>query len=244
MKLDFQNKTVWVTGASRGIGKAIAEAFLNEGAFVILSARSEDKLKHLADEYPERTKILPLDVTDTAAMILAAKSVIAEYIHLDVLVNSAGITNDKLVMRMSEQDWDDVLTTNLRSVFTLSREVSRTMIRQKSGSIINISSVIGLTGNSGQANYAASKAGIIAFTQSLSKEIASRNVRVNAIAPGYINTDMTAALPEALKEKMIESIAMRRIGSAEEIAQCALFLASDMASYISGQTLVVDGGMI
>ncbi|HDR05365.1 MAG TPA: 3-oxoacyl-[acyl-carrier-protein] reductase [Candidatus Marinimicrobia bacterium] len=244
MNINFQNKVVWVTGASRGIGRAIALAFAESGAIVIASARSEENLKKLSEIASGNIHTMALDVTNEAAITEKLACIIAQFKKVDILVNAAGITRDKLIMRMSNDDWDSVLETNLKSAFLLSRELSRPMMKARSGTIILISSVIGITGNAGQANYAASKAGIIALTKSLAKELAPRNIRVNCIAPGFIETDMTAGLSEEIKEKIVSGIALNRTGTADDLTGAVRFLASDYAGYITGQTLIIDGGMV
>ncbi len=223
-----------VTGASRGIGLAIATLFKNEGAKVYGLSRSAPS----AD-----IEWLPCDVTDEASIESAISTILQKEGRIDIVVNNAGITRDGLLMRMKTEDWDAVLGANLRSAFILSRAVSRIMLKQRSGCILNMSSVVGLHGNGGQANYAASKAGLIGFTKSLAKELSSRNIRVNAIAPGYIETSMTDALPDTAKESLKTTIPLARPGTAEEVAEAALFLCSNRASYITGVVLNVDGGM-
>jgi 3-oxoacyl-[acyl-carrier protein] reductase len=223
-----------VTGGSRGIGLAIAARFKDEGALVYSLSRTK----------PE-TDIswIPCDITDETSIDSAINSIIQKESRIDVVVNNAGITRDGLLMRMKTEDWDAVLTANLRSAFLLSRTVSRIMLKQRSGCILNMSSVVGLHGNGGQANYAASKAGLIGLTKSLAKELSSRNIRVNAIAPGYIETSMTSVLPETAKESLKAAIPLQRPGTPEEVAEAALFLCSNRASYITGVVLNVDGGM-
>ena len=227
-----------VTGASRGIGAAIAARFRAEGAKVYALSRSAPQPVAEVEE-----QWLACDVTDEASIEAAVKTVMEKEGRIDILVNNAGITRDGLLMRMKTQDWDDVLDTNLKSAFLLSRSVLRTMLKQREGCILNVSSVVGITGNGGQTNYSASKAGLIGFTKSLAREVASRNLRVNAIAPGFIETSMTDKIPEEFKQKLMDSIPLGRVGGVEEAANAALFLCSPLASYITGVVLHVDGGM-
>ena len=242
----FADKVVIVTGAGSGIGHAISLAFGREGATVILCGRTESKLQSTAEEINAAGgKSLPLatDICDTASVDACVEKVLAQFGRVDVLVNNAGVTRDKLIIRMTDADWDEVLDTNLKGAFRFSRAVAKPMMKQRSGAIVNISSIIGLTGNAGQANYAASKAGLHALTKSLAKELAGRNIRVNAIAPGFIVSQMTDGLPDAVKTQMLSAIPAGRFGQPEDVASAALFLASDDASYITGQTLGVNGGL-
>jgi len=195
-------------------------------------------------EFPGSCKAFPCDVADAAAVETCVKEILAEYPTVDILVNNAGITKDGLLMRMKESDWDAVISTNLKSVYLFVKALQRTLMKSPAGRIINMASVVGLTGNLGQANYAASKAGVIGFTKSIAQELASRKVTCNAIAPGFIATDMTDAIPEAAKEAIISRIPMKDLGKPEDIANCALFLASDESRYMTGQVLVCDGGMV
>ena len=229
------NQVCVVTGASRGIGLAIATLFSGEGA----------KVYGLSRTAPSAAGIewLSCDVADEASIDAAVNTIVQREGHIDIVVNNAGITRDGLLMRMKTEDWDSVLSANLRSAFIMSRAVSRIMLKQRSGCILNMSSVVGMHGNGGQSNYAASKAGLIGFTKSLAKELSSRNIRVNAIAPGYIETAMTEVLPDAAKEGLKTSIPLARPGRPEEVAHAALFLCSNRASYITGVVLNVDGGM-
>lgn len=240
-------KTAVVTGAGRGIGQAIAHRFAAEGAKVILISRNPASCGNAAEainaEFPDSCKAFPCDVADAAAVETCVKEILAEYPGIDILVNNAGITKDGLLMRMKESDWDAVLTTNLKSVFLFVKAFQRTLMKSPAGRIINLSSIVGMTGNVGQANYSASKAGVIGFTKSMAQEIASRKVTVNAIAPGFIATDMTDAIPEKAKEAMLARIPLGDLGKPEDIAGCALFLASEDARYITGQVIVCDGGM-
>ncbi|MBQ8480003.1 MAG: 3-oxoacyl-[Akkermansia sp.] len=241
-------RTAIVTGAGRGIGNAVARRFAEEGAKVVLISRNPASCGAAADainaEFPNSCKAFPCDVADAAAVEACVKAILAEYPTVDILVNNAGITRDTLLMRMKEGDWDAVMDTNLKSVFLFVKALQRTLMKSPAGRIINMASVVGLTGNLGQANYAASKAGVIGFTKSMAQELASRKVTCNAIAPGFIATDMTDAIPEAAKEAILSRIPMKDLGKPEDIANCALFLASDEARYMTGQVLVCDGGMV
>lgn len=230
----LSNSVCIISGASRGIGLAIAQRFRAEGATVYCLSRTQP---------PEDLPWIACDVADEQSVESAVSSILQKEGRIDILVNNAGITRDGLLMRMKSEDWDAVLNANLRSAFLLARAVSRTMIRQKGGCILNVSSVVGLHGNGGQANYAASKAGLIGFTKSIAKELASRGIRVNALAPGYIETSMTEALPQAAKDAIKSQIPLGRTGSPAEVAEAALFLCSPAASYITGAVLNVDGGM-
>mgnify|MGYP001269629224 CR=1 FL=1 len=241
--LDLNGRVALITGASRGIGKAIAEAFANAGAHVVCVSRSAADVQAVADTLPNASAAA-CDVSSTAGFTDLINNIVGEHGRLDILVNNAGITRDGLIMRMKEDDWNMVLDINLKGAFNGIKAVTRTMMKQRSGRIINISSVVGLTGNAGQANYAASKAGLIGLTKSIAKELSSRGITVNCIAPGYIATDMTAELSDAVKEDLEKQIPLGRIGNPEDIANAVLFLASDEASYITGQTITVDGGII
>uniref|UniRef100_A0A7C3IFD6 3-oxoacyl-[acyl-carrier-protein] reductase n=1 Tax=Gracilinema caldarium TaxID=215591 RepID=A0A7C3IFD6_9SPIR len=242
--LELEGKKALVTGASRGIGRAILESFLAEGAEVWgLSTRQPEDLQNMQEKAGGLLHWVTADlskVSEIEAIVDAAQKDAGGF---DILVNNAGITKDGLAFRMSLEDFQKVLDINLTAAFLIARTVGREMIRRKSGSIINMSSVVGIHGNGGQANYAASKAGLIGVTKSLAQEVASRGVRVNAIAPGYIVTDMTDAIPDSAKEKLMDHIPLKRLGSTSDIANMALFLASDKASYITGQVFAVDGGM-
>lgn len=243
----LENKTALVSGAARGIGRAIAEALATEGADLILC---DLKAEWLADTATAVTALgrkvicVSADVSNGEAVTAAVKEGMEEFGKIDILVNNAGITKDGLMMRMSEEDWDAVLSINLKGTFLLTKAVSRIMMKQRSGAIVNIASIIGLIGNPGQCNYAASKAGVIALTKSTAKELAARNIRVNAIAPGFIESKMTEVLPEAVREKMLDAIPMKRFGLAEDIAKVVLFLAGENSGYITGQVLTVSGGMV
>jgi 3-oxoacyl-[acyl-carrier protein] reductase len=241
------NQIAVVTGAGRGIGRAIALKFAAEGADVVCVSRTAENAEKVAAEVRalgRKAWARSLDVSDGQAVAAAAEQILAEAGRVDILVNNAGITRDGLLMRMSEADWDAVLDTNLKGAFLLTKAFCRALIKQRSGRIINISSVIGLIGNAGQCNYAASKAALIGFTQSTARELASRGITANAIAPGFIETDMTAALNDELKAKLLSTIPLGSFGQAEDVAAAALFLASPAARYITGQVLTVDGGMV
>ncbi|MGV3663940.1 MAG: 3-oxoacyl-[acyl-carrier-protein] reductase [Prosthecobacter sp.] len=244
----LQDKIAVVTGAGRGIGKAIAEAFAAEGAKVAVISRTEANAQSAADAinatHPGAAKAYALDVADGAACAEVGKQILADFDHVDILVNNAGVTKDGLLLRMSEADWDAVLDTNLKGAFNMVKAVQRSILKQKGARIINISSVIGLIGNAGQANYAASKAGLIGFTKSLAKEYAGRGVTANVIAPGFIATDMTGVLDEKIKAAILEKIPLGDFGQADDIAATAAFLASAEARYITGQVIAVDGGMV
>jgi 3-oxoacyl-[acyl-carrier protein] reductase len=236
-----------VTGAGRGLGRAIALAFAAEGADVACVSRTAENAEKTAQEIRaqgRRAWAYAVDVADGTAVSEAAEKILAEAGKVDILVNNAGVTRDGLLMRMSEADWDTVLDTNLKGAFLFTKALSRAFIKQRSGRIINIASVIGLIGNAGQCNYAASKAALLGFTKSAARELASRGITVNAIAPGLIDTDMTAGLKEDLKAEVMKSIPLGRFGQPEDIAQAAVYLASPAARYITGQVLTVDGGMV
>lgn len=243
----LKDKTALITGASRGIGRAIALLFAENGCNIAYTYINEEKeaqeLSQLIKSKGVNTLCIRSDAGNFNASHEVVQQVISQFGKLDILICNAGITRDTLLMRMSEQQWDDVLSTNLKSVFNYCHAAARQMMQQRSGSIIAMSSIVGMAGNAGQANYAASKAGIIGFIKSLSKELGARNIRANAIAPGFINTDMTMALSEATREELIKTIPMRRYGEANEVAKVALFLASDMSSYVSGQVISVNGAM-
>jgi 3-oxoacyl-[acyl-carrier protein] reductase len=247
MKL-LQDKVVLITGASRGIGTGIAKVFAQHGAniaFTFLS--SVEKGKALEEElaaYGIKAKGYRSDAGDFKAADELVNAVVADFGTIDVLVNNAGITRDGLLMRMSEQQWDEVISANLKSVFNLTKAVQRPMLKQRKGSIINMSSVVGVKGNAGQANYAASKAGIIGFTKSVALELGSRNIRCNAVAPGFIETEMTGALDEKVVQGWRDAIPLKRGGTPDDVANLCLFLASDLSAYITGQTINVDGGML
>ncbi len=232
-------KVCIVTGGSKGIGRSIVDLFAREGARVFYFSRSEAE----GDAALGSVKWLACDVGDEAAVNAAVESVIAEAGAVDALVNNAGVTRDGLVFRMSLDDWETVVRTNLTSAFLVSRAVARHMIKRRSGSIVNVSSVVGIIGNGGQTNYSASKAGLIGFTKSLAREVGSRGVRVNALAPGFIDTSMTEKIPAEAKEKLKAGIPLGRTGTGEDVAAAALFLCSELSAYITGEVLKVDGGM-
>lgn len=244
----LKDKVALVTGATRGIGKGIALSFAKNGAHVAFTyVSSEEKAKALEAElsaFGVRAKGYKSDAGDFKAADALVAEVVTDFGTVDVLVNNAGITRDTLLMRMSEQQWDEVINANLKSVFNLTKAVQRPMLKAKKGSIINMSSVVGVKGNAGQSNYAASKAGIIGFTKSMALELGSRNIRSNAIAPGFIETEMTGALDEKTVQQWREGIPLKRGGSPEDVANLALFLASDMSAYITGQCISVCGGML
>jgi 3-oxoacyl-[acyl-carrier protein] reductase len=244
----LQNKVALVTGASRGIGREIAKKFASHGANVAFTYLSSiEKGQALEAElaaYGIKAKGYRSDAADFASAEQLVVDVVADFGTLDILVNNAGITRDTLLMRMSEEQWDEVLRVNLKSVFNLTKAATKPMMRAKNGSIINMTSVVGLMGNAGQANYSASKAGIIGFTKSIAKELGSRNIRSNAIAPGFIETEMTGELNEKALEDWLKNIPLKRAGQGEDVANACVFLASDMSKYITGQTLQVDGGML
>ena len=245
--LDFSGKTVLVTGSTRGIGRAIAEEFAKHGANVIISGtvreRAEEVAKELAEKYGVKTLGVGMDVSDPQSVENAFKEINAAFGGVDILVNNAGITRDTLFLRMKPEDWQKVLDVNLTGTFLVTKQVVRHMTKKRWGRIINISSVVGFTGNVGQVNYATTKAGLIGFTKSLAKELAPRNVLVNAVAPGFIETDMTETLKEEIKEEYRKQIPLGRFGKPEEVARVVLFLASPMADYITGETIHVNGGM-
>ncbi|MCC6759347.1 MAG: 3-oxoacyl-[acyl-carrier-protein] reductase [Candidatus Omnitrophica bacterium] len=244
--MKFKNETVLITGATRGIGKAIALAFAKEGADVALVGRNEAALQQISDEIKalgRECSFFGCDVANSQNVQETVNKILDKHSRIDILVNNAGITRDNLLLRMSENDWDDVIGTNLKGVFNFTKAVSRAMLKAKKGKIISIASIIGITGNAGQANYAASKAGIIGFTKSVAKELASRGITANAIAPGYIETEMTGQLKDELREGILKMIPLGRLGTVEDVANISLFLASKEADYITGQTIVVDGGM-
>jgi 3-oxoacyl-[acyl-carrier protein] reductase len=243
--LNLDGKVALVTGASRGIGRAIAMRLAAQGATVVAAARGTNAAA-VADEITAaggHATAQAIDITDTASVAAAVGATLATYGRLDILVNNAGITKDQLMLRMKREDWDAVLSTNLTGAYTCVQAVLKTMVKQRSGRIINITSVVGQAGNAGQANYAASKAGLIGFTKALALEIASRGVTVNAVAPGLIDTDMTKAISDNAQEDWAARIPLKRLGAPDDIAAAVAFLASDEASYITGQVLAVNGGM-
>lgn len=243
----LENKIALVTGAGRGIGRAIAIAFAEEGAEVIINYNgSEERAKEVKQTIEEnggKASIYKCNVSDFTACEAMIKDIVKEYGHLDILVNNAGITKDGLIMKMKEEDFDSVLNVNLKGTFNTIRHSARQMLKQRSGKIINISSVSGILGNVGQANYAASKAGVIGLTKTMARELGSRGITVNAIAPGFVDTEMTGVLSEEIRENACKQIILGRFGKPEDIANTAVFLASDKADYITGQVISVDGGM-
>jgi 3-oxoacyl-[acyl-carrier protein] reductase len=245
----LNGKTALITGASRGIGKGIAEVFAKNGCNIAFTfASSVEKARafeaELSSAYGVKVKGYQSNAADFKASEELANAVIAEFGKVDILINNAGITRDTLLMRMTEEQWDEVMNTNLKSAFNLTKAFLRHFLGNKAGSIINMTSIVGLTGNAGQANYAASKAGMIGLTKSVAKELGSRNVRCNAVAPGFIETEMTEALNEDVKKSWIDTIPLKRGGTTEDVANACLFLASDMSTYVTGQTLNVCGGMV
>jgi 3-oxoacyl-[acyl-carrier protein] reductase len=241
------NKVILITGASRGIGRIMAQTFAQHGANIAFTYRSSsEKAIALAQELTNmgvQAKAYQSDAASFEAATDLVKSVLKDFGTIDVLINNAGITRDNLLLRMNEQQWDDVMNNNLKSVFNLTKQVLRPMLKKRNGVIINISSVVGVRGNAGQANYSASKAGIIGFSKSLAKELGSRNIRCNVVAPGFIETDMTDELSDDAKKEFFQSIPLKRFGQGKEVADVAVFLASDMATYMTGQVLSVCGGM-
>jgi 3-oxoacyl-[acyl-carrier protein] reductase len=243
-RIDLTGHVAFVTGSTRGIGLGIARALHGAGAKVAIVGRDVERAGAVAAELGERTAGVACDVAradQVEAAVAAAESALGP---ISLLVNNAGLTRDNILLRLSDDDWDAVLDANLKGAFHTTRAVIRGMMKRRAGRIVNVSSIVGLTGNKGQSNYAASKAGLIGFTKSIAKEYASRGILVNCIAPGFIETDMTAALPEAAKATLLEGIALGRLGRPEDVAGAVLFLASDLAGYITGQVLVVDGGLV
>ena len=248
MKL-LENKVALITGATRGIGKGIAEKFAEQGADVAFSfASSEEKARALEKELSEKYGIKAKGYKSNAAVFAESEElvnqVLEDFGQIDVLINNAGITRDTLLMRMTEEQWDEVINTNLKSAFNLTKAALKPFLKQRSGSIINMTSVVGIMGNAGQANYAASKAGMIGYTKSVAKELGSRSVRCNAVAPGFIETEMTGALDEETLKAWKDMIPLKRGGTPEDVANACVFLASDLSTYVTGQTLQVDGGML
>ena len=243
----LKGKTALITGGTRGIGYAVVKKFAEEGCNVAFTyLNSEEKAKQFEAEMNSlgvKAKAFKSDAGSFADSEKLVDEVVKEFLSIDVLVNNAGVTRDNLILRMTEQQWDEVINANLKSVFNLTKHVSKIMLRNKKGSIINLTSIVGVKGQAGQSNYAASKAGIIGFTKSIADEFGSRSIRCNAIAPGFIETDMTSVLPEETKKGILTQIPMKRMGSAEEVANAALFLASDLSTYVSGQVLSVCGAM-
>ena len=243
-----ENKTVFVTGASRGIGKEVALKFADKGYNVVINyVSSKTNVEELKEEFENKgvkALIMQADVTNKEAIEELVKKAIEEFGSIDVLVNNAGITKDNLLMRMSEEEFDKVIEINLKGTYIVTKAVTKYMMKKRKGSIINLSSVVGVAGNAGQCNYAASKAGIIGFTKSVAKELASRNIRANAVAPGFIETDMTAVLSDEVKENIHNQIPLKRMGTAKEVADLIYFLGSDESAYITGQVINIDGGMV
>lgn len=245
----LNGKSALITGATRGIGKGIAETFAKNGCNIAFTfASSVEKARafeaELTEKYGVKAKGYQSNAADFTQSEELAKNVIADFDRIDILINNAGITRDGLMLRMSEEQWDEVINTNLKSAFNLTKSFLRHFMGNKAGSIINMTSVVGVTGNAGQANYAASKAGMIGFTKSIAKELGSRNIRCNAVAPGFIETEMTEALDAEVRKGWTDTIPLKRGGSPEDVANTCLFLASDMSAYITGQTLSVCGGML
>ncbi|MCU0651783.1 MAG: 3-oxoacyl-[acyl-carrier-protein] reductase [Candidatus Omnitrophica bacterium] len=243
----FKGKVVLVTGSAQGIGKEIALSFAREGADVVISDINLERAAATSREIEalgNKSMAVELNVADFAKVEEAINKILDKFAKVDILVNNAGITKDNLMLRMGDADWDAVINVNLKGTFNCTKAVSRPMMKQRYGKIVNIASIIGIIGNAGQANYSASKAGIIALTKTTAKEFSSRNINVNAVAPGFIQTEMTAKLSEEVKQKMLELIPMNKLGLPLDVANVCLFLASDEANYITGQTIVVDGGMV
>jgi len=244
---ELANQIAVVTGAGRGIGRGIALKFAAAGADVVCVSRTAENAEKAAQELRglgRRAWAHAVDVSDSSAVTAASEKILEETARVDILINNAGITRDGLLMRMSEEDWDIVMETNLKGAFLFTKAFTRTFLKQRSGRIINVASVIGLIGNAGQCNYAASKAALIGFTKSIARELASRHITVNALAPGFIETDMTAVLTPEVRKGILEQIPLNHFGNAEDIANAALFLAGPGARYITGQVLSVDGGMV
>jgi 3-oxoacyl-[acyl-carrier protein] reductase len=242
--IDLSGKTAFVTGSTRGIGLAIAQTLYAAGAKVAVVGRDAARASEVASALGSRAAGVACDVAQEDQVVAAVSAAEAALGGVDILVNNAGLTRDNILLRLTDQDWDAVLDANLKGAFHTTRAIIKGMMKRRAGRVINMSSIVGLTGNKGQANYAASKAGLIGFTKSVAKEYASRNILVNCIAPGFIETDMTASLPDAARATLLEQIALGRLGRPEDVAGAVLFLASDLAGYITGQVLVVDGGMV
>ena len=244
----LDGKTALVTGASRGIGRAIAIRLASEGAAVAINyagnVKAAEEVKAVIEAAGGRAMLVQADVADSMAVDAMIKAVIEAFGQIDILVNNAGITRDGLLMRMKEEDWDAVINTNLKGIFHCTKAVSKLMMKKRYGRIVNMASVVGLIGNAGQSNYAAAKAGVIGFSKSMARELASRGITVNMVAPGFIDTDMTAVLPDKVREAMVADIPLGKIGTPENVADAVVFLVSDQASYITGQTINVDGGMV
>lgn len=248
MGVDLKGKVALITGSARGIGKAIAETLSEAGADVIISDVMKDAAEataaELKDKYKNKTFASAFDVSKFDAVEKSIQHIVESFGKIDILINNAGVTRDTLMMRMSPEDWDFVLNINLKGTFNCTKVVSSYMMKEKYGRIVNVASIIGLIGNPGQANYSASKGGVIALTKTTAKEFASRNITCNAIAPGFIETEMTHKLPEKVREEYLKAIPMKKMGTPEDVANSVLFLVSDLANYITGQTIVIDGGMV
>jgi len=243
----LENQTAVVTGAGRGIGRSIALKFASEGADIVCVSRTADNAEKVANEVRalgRKAWAHAVDVSDANAVSAASERILAEAGRVDILVNNAGVTRDGLLMRMSEQDWDTVMDTNLKGAFLFTKGLTRAFVKQRSGRIINVASIIGLIGNAGQANYAASKAALIGFTKSIARELASRNITANALAPGFVETDMTASLSPEVRAELLKKVPLNSFGQPEDIAHAAVFLAGPSARYITGQVLTVDGGLV
>ena len=247
MEIDFNGKVIIVTGSGRGIGREIAESFTKNGATVIISDYSTESLTEAENLFTTKVysfKAIPCDVTNSEDVQNLIDLTYKEFGKIDVLINNAGITKDNLILRMKDKQWDSVIETNLKGVFLTTRASVKYFLKQRYGKIINISSVVGITGNIGQSNYSASKAGIIGFSKSIARELAIRNITVNIVAPGFIDTPMTSVLPDGVKEDFIKKIPLKRMGTPTDIANIVLFIASPLADYITGQVINVDGGMV
>ncbi|MDD5196308.1 MAG: 3-oxoacyl-[acyl-carrier-protein] reductase [Candidatus Omnitrophota bacterium] len=245
--MKLKDKVALITGGARGIGQAIAMTFAREGADIVVADVNLEVAQKTASEIEalgRQALALEMDVTDYAKVEPGVNKILDKFGKVDILVNNAGITKDNLILRMSQGEWDAVINVNLKGTFNCIKAVSRPMIKQRSGKIVSIASIIGLMGNAGQANYAASKAGIIALTKTVAKELASRNINANAVAPGFIQTEMTAKLSEEVKAKMLEAIPLAKLGTPQDVANVCLFLVSEEANYITGQVITVDGGMV
>lgn len=244
----LDGKVAIVTGASRGIGRAVAISLASAGAKVVINyagnTAAAEEVKAIIEAAGGQALLVQADVANEDAVAVMVKQTVDTFGRIDILINNAGITRDNLLMRMKEGDWDDVMNTNLKGIFMCTKAISRVMMKQKYGKIINMTSVVGIMGNAGQSNYAAAKAGVIGFTKSMAKELASRGITVNAIAPGFINTDMTAVLSDHIKDELVTKIPLGRLGSSDDVAAAVLYLVSDSANYITGQTLNIDGGMV